>query len=309
MARELRLGTRGSRLALAQARLVADALETHDEGIRVHVETILTEGDDGPPTTPPPRRGAKALFTSRIEASLLEGGIDVAVHSMKDLPADGVEGLVIGAVPRREEPRDALVSSNGSDLSTMPDGARIGTGSLRRAAQLRAARPDVVVEPVRGNVDTRVQKMREDGLHGLVLAAAGLNRLGRGDLIAQLLPTDLMLPAPAQGALAVQARADDSETLARLQFLDDAPSRAAVEAERAVARALGGDCNVPLGAFARPSAEGLRLEACVARPDGGRLIRKSAQGPVGRPDHVGSLLARKLLDEGADEILREAKAP
>lgn len=302
----IRVGTRGSRLALAQARLVAEDLRRQDPSRPVKIEPFVTEGDEGPPSKPPPRGGTKALFTRRIDAALLDGRIDVAVHSMKDLPAEPVDGLKTGAVPAREEPRDALVTRDGRAWSDQTQGFRVGTGSLRRRALLVAARPDVVVQPIRGNVDTRLRKMKAQDLDALVLAAAGLHRLGRSEMITELLPTRIMLPAPGQGALAVQARTDDEDILRRLRRINDAESRTAVDAERALAAALGSDCNVPVGAFASKTANELRLDACVARPDGGVVLRESLGGNPDDPRRLGARLAGRLLDAGAAEILEGA---
>lgn len=306
--REIRLGTRGSRLAMAQAQTVVDAIARHSPEVRVAVEPIVTEGDEGLPSQPPARGGSKALFTGRLQGALRAHRIDVAVHSMKDLPAGPVAGLAIAAVPVREEPRDALLTVNGRTLQELSNGFRVGTGSLRRGALLRAARPDVVIEPIRGNVDTRIRSMNEKGLDALVLAAAGLRRLGREQLISELLPPSVMLPSPGQGALAVQVRAGDDDVMGLLRGIDDWASRKATEAERALAFGLGSDCNVPVGALADVVDDRLRLEACVASPDGSTVIRRALEGSSTEAQAVGARLAQRLLDDGAAEILSGPEA-
>ncbi len=287
------IGTRGSQLALWQARWV----ESQIEGAGLLI--IKTSGDRISAAALP-EVGGKGLFTKEIEEALLDGRADVAVHSLKDLPTEMDPRLIIAAVPRREDVRDALV---GHTLATLPRGARVGTGSPRRAAQLRHLRPDLVVESIRGNVDTRLRKLDEGQYDAIVLAAAGLRRLGLGDRIAEYLSPEIMCPAVGQGALGIQCRAGDSETIRRLGALDDAEARAEVAAERALLAALGGGCRVPIGGSARREGGMLRLTAVVASPDGRRVVRAVLEGAVSDPAALGREAARDLLARGAAQIL------
>lgn len=303
MKHQLAVGTRGSPLALAQARLVIDLLRAREPRLECEIKTIRTEGDEisardlGLPLT------GKALFTRRIEEALQRGAIDVAVHSLKDLPAASPPDLVLGAIPHREDPRDALVARASPSFEGLPPRATLGTSSLRRAAQLLAARPDLQIHELHGNVGTRLRRMEERGWDGIVVAAAGLKRLGLGDRITQTLPTRLLLPAPGQGALAVQARRGDVETLKLLGRIDDSPTRICVEAERVVSRSLGGDCNVPIGALAEIVGDALRLEACVVHPSGRHVVRRAQTGPRNDAEALGVSLAKELLAHGASKIL------
>ena len=278
---ELVAGTRGSRLALAQTAWVVERLRLAHPGLTVRTEVIRTKGDVFT-DAPLPSIGGKGLFTGEIEAALLAGTIDLAVHSLKDLPTDLPDGLAIGAVPEREDARDVLISRSGAGLDALPPGARVGTGSLRRAAQLRARRPDLCIVDVRGNVDTRLRKLgQEDArLDALVLAAAGLNRLGLAGRVTEYLDLDVMLPAVGQGALAVEVRAADARVLAAVAVLEDHATRIAVEAERAFLRALGGGCQTPAAAFATLEGVTLRLRGMVANPDGSGLRRGEISGPA-----------------------------
>ena len=287
------IGTRGSQLALWQARWV----ESQMEGAGLLI--IKTSGDRISAAALP-EVGGKGLFTKEIEEALLDGRADVAVHSLKDLPTEMDPRLVIAAVPRREDVRDALV---GHTLATLLHGARVGTGSPRRAAQLRHVRPDLVVESIRGNVDTRLRKLDEGQYDAIVLAAAGLRRLGLDGRIAEYLSLEIMCPAVGQGALAIQCRADDSETRGRLEVLDDVGARAEVAAERALLAELGGGCRVPIGGSARLEGGTLRLTAVVASADGGRLVRVVVEGDVVDAGGLGRGAARELMGRGAAEIL------
>jgi hydroxymethylbilane synthase len=292
------IGSRGSQLALWQAHWVRDRLQALGQDCRI--EIIRTTGDriTGVPLA---QVGTKGLFTKEIEEALLDGRIDLAVHSLKDLPTSLPSGLRLAATPPREDPRDALV---GSPLAALASGARVGTSSLRRAAQLRAARPDLAIESVRGNLDTRLRKLDEGQCDALVVAAAGLHRLGWQARIAELLPIELMCPAVGQGALAIETREHGpaSEICAQLE---DAGTRAEVEAERAVLRALGGGCQVPIGAHARSSGGALRLLGVVASPDGTRILRREASGPALDAVRLGQELGNQLLANGGREILEE----
>lgn len=249
--------------------------------------------------------GGKGLFVKEIEQALLDRRIDLAVHSMKDVPAEMDGGLVVAAVPPREDPRDALVSRDGRRLEELPPGAVVGTSSLRRVAQLSRYRRDLRFIPLRGNVDTRLRKLDGGEVEAVVLAAAGLIRLGLGHRIVQYLDPEICVPAAGQGALAVQCRADDEETRTALAALDDPDTRKAVEAERACLAGLGGGCQVPAGAYAEIRDGQIRLTAVVARPEGSELLRAVVQGDD--PVAVGRKAARDLIDLGADAVLLEAR--
>jgi hydroxymethylbilane synthase len=289
----LRIGTRRSRLALAQANEVAARLG--DSGVATELVPIETSGDRGAPSTASPQ-GLKGLFVAEIVRALLDGDVDVAVHSAKDLPAEEAAGVVLGAVVRRETPFDVLVRHE----AELPGGAVVGTSSLRRRAQLIRARPDVRIVDVRGNVDTRLAKLGGE-LDALVLAEAGLARLGVTPRYQTTLHADEMVPAPGQGTLAVQVREDDAETLRRVAVLEDAPTRTTLSAERALMARLGGGCALPLGALATMHGEGVRLTAVVATPDGQRIIRIDAE--AGGPEQAADSAAERLLRRGAGDIL------
>ncbi|MBE3590292.1 MAG: hydroxymethylbilane synthase [Firmicutes bacterium] len=323
----LRLGTRGSRLALRQAESVARLIAERLPGVRVELVPVRTTGDAhrGPLTALGPTVG---VFVKELQEALLRGEIDLAVHSAKDLPTASPEGLVVAAYPLRADPRDALCG--GRSLAELPPGAAVGTSSPRRAAQLRAARPDLNIVPLRGNVDTRLERVAGGELDAAVLAAAGLERLGLADRIREMLDPDTVCPAPAQGALAVEARAGDEEALAVARALDDARVRRAVQAERSVLAALGGGCFLPLGALAEPAepdggdAPGslpapdgplagreprLRLRAALAGPRSGAVVRVGAFSEPGEPPEAfGARVARALLERGAGPLLEEARA-
>ncbi len=290
------IASRGSQLALWQAHWVERQLGACGHACRIQI--IKTTGDKitGVPLA---KVGAKGLFTKEIEEALLEGRADVAVHSLKDLPTDLPPGLVLAAVPEREDPRDALL---GKPLAQLPAGAKVGTSSLRRAAQLKKLRPDLVVESVRGNLDTRVRKLDEGQYDAIVLAAAGLKRLGWADRIAEILPPEVMCPAVGQGALAIETRPDGAGFDAAAA-LDRAPTRAAVTAERAVLAALGGGCQVPIGAHAEVNDGRLKLVAIVASPDGAELIRGQSEGATADAATLGRSLGEDLLSRGARKIL------
>jgi hydroxymethylbilane synthase len=287
------IASRGSQLALWQARWVAAQLTAAGHPCRI--EIINTTGDNIT-DVPLAKVGSKGLFTKEIEEALLDGRADLAVHSLKDLPTELPEGLVLAAVPEREDPRDAVV---GRKLAELPLGARVGTSSLRRAAQLRQLRPDLQVESVRGNLDTRLRKLDEGQYDAILLAAAGLKRLGWGDRIAEILAPEQMCPAVGQGALAIEARAG----FEKVALLDHAGTHTAVLAERAVLAALGGGCQVPIGAYATVSEGRVRVLAIVAAPDGTQVIRAEAEGPAAEAAEIGARLAADLLQRGAREIL------
>jgi len=298
----LRIGTRGSPLALAQSRLVADALAEAHPGLACQLVRIATAGDRRR-AEPLPAIGGTGLFTREIESALLRGEIDLAVHSLKDLPTQSPDGLVVAAVPARAPAADALISADGRPLDQLPPGARIGTSSPRRAAQLLAARPDLRPEPIRGNLDTRIRKLREGRVDALVVALAGLERLGVAAHATQVLPLDVMLPAPGQGALAVQTRAGDAPVVDLAVAIDHGATRAATTGERALLEALGGGCSLPLGAYAEAGGPSLRLRAILLAPDGAQAARADSTGPLAEPTALAHAVAAALRADGADAIL------
>lgn len=297
-ARRLRLGTRSSPLAIAQSRLVAQALEAAHPGVTVELVPMSTRGDRLPGDLN--KVGGKGLFTAELEAGLLDGSLDLAVHSLKDLPVRSHDELVIAAYPERADPRDVLVSDVATGVRELPHGARVLTGSLRRQAQLLALRPDLEMVPVRGNVETRLRKRRESGAAATVLAAAGLARLGLIDEPAHPLEADELLPAPGQGTLAVQTRRG-GEAEALCAALDHAPTRAAAIAERAVVAAFGGDCTLPLAAWARFAPGGFTLTALLAVPDGSEIVRAEATGHDAGA--VAVACVERMRMHGADAML------
>jgi hydroxymethylbilane synthase len=290
------IASRGSQLALWQAKWVAGELAAR--GHECRLEIIKTTGDKIT-DVPLAKVGTKGLFTKEIEEALLDGRADLAVHSLKDLPTELPEGLVLAAVPQREDARDAVV---GKRLMELPPGAKVGTSSLRRAAQLRKLRPDLLVESVRGNLDTRLRKLDEGQYDAILLAAAGLKRLGWGDRIAEILPAEMMCSAVGQGALAIETKPSGAGFEAS-RLLDHAETHAAVTAERGLLGALGGGCQVPIGAYATVSGDRLRLLGLVASPDGAEIIRGETDGPVCDAEELGRKLGTSLLDRGARAIL------
>ncbi|MFZ3062634.1 MAG: hydroxymethylbilane synthase [Actinomycetota bacterium] len=306
MARQIVIGTRGSRLALWQANFVAEAIKSKNRGYGVSLKKIKTTGDkilDSPLA----KIGDKGLFVKEIEHVLARGEVDLAVHSMKDLPTDIPADLTIAAVTKREDPFDALISREGTRLKDLRPGAVIGTSSLRRRAQLLAYRPDLTFVDLRGNVDTRVRKMYEQNLDAIILSGVGLIRLGWGDRITERISYDVMVPGVGQGAIAIEARRDDQEILELASLLNDSTTERAVLAERALLRRLEGGCQVPLGALAVIEDHKLVLEAAVASVDGSELIRDSMEGEPEQPEELGIRLAEKLLERGADIILEEIR--
>jgi hydroxymethylbilane synthase len=295
------IGSRGSALALWQARHIAARLEAL--GAETRIAVIKTTGDKIQ-DVPLAKVGGKGLFTKEIEEALLAGDIDLAVHSLKDVPAEVPSGLTLAAIPEREEPRDALVSK--IPLAELRAGARIGTSSLRRSSQLRALNRGFAIEMLRGNVDTRLRKLDEGQYDAIVLAAAGLRRLGWQDRIRELIPIEVMCPAVGQGALAIETRSDGGPVHQVVRKLDHAKTRVAVDAERALLATLGGGCQVPVGALALVAGGEIRMRAIVASPDGSRVLRG---GQVGfDPVKVGTELGERLLSQGAREILDEVYA-
>jgi hydroxymethylbilane synthase len=302
MKRTLRIGTRGSQLALWQARWVRTQIVQNHAGIDIELVTIKTTGDKIT-DVPLAKVGGKGLFVKEIEEALLSGKIDIAVHSMKDMPAELPPGLTIGAVPQRENPLDALISEHRCGVDDLPQNARVGTGSLRRSAQLLNCRPDITIEPLRGNIDTRLNKLTSQGLDAIILAAAGMIRLGLADRITSYLDPEIMLPAIGQGSLCIENRIDDQELMPILESLNDSTTQTAVTAERAFLHRLEGGCQVPIAGFAQVKGTLLSMIGLVAELDGSRIIRSTIQGPVGQAAALGLTLAETLLSKGADEIM------
>jgi hydroxymethylbilane synthase len=295
----LRVGTRGSALALAQAEGVRKAISEVISHRNFELVPITTAGDTHP--GPIPSDGGKALFTADIQDALATGKIDLAVHSAKDLPAEAFEGVVLAAIPPREDPRDALLTRHGGGLVKLAPGTSVGTSSLRRSVQLLAMGRGLVPTPIRGNVDTRLRKLSAGDVQALVVALAGLRRLGKEGRVAEVLSTSVMLPAPGQGALAVECRAGDKDMREALSKIEDPLARRAFEAERAFMIALGGSCNVPLGALATLDGNTIKLRGLVGTLDGAQILR--AEGMGTDPVEVGEALAERMRAAGADKII------
>ncbi len=299
------IGSRGSALALWQANWAKRKLASAYPDLSIEIEVIKTEGDRLS-ETPLSHIGGKEVWTKEIEHALLSGSIDLAVHSLKDLPTRLPEGLVLGAISAREDVRDVLVSKNNRVFWDLPEGATVATSSLRRQAQLKHARPDLNFVAIRGNVDTRVKKLETENLDGIILAAAGLKRLGLGDHIADFIDPDICLPAPGQAALGIEIREGDQRITDLVGVLNCVETQQAVTAERAMLAALGGDCSVPIGGYAavdKASIAVLLLSGVVATPDGRRVISERREGQVSSPEQLGMRVARGLLKQGAGEIL------
>jgi hydroxymethylbilane synthase len=302
---KLRIGSRGSQLALWQANHISALLLAR--GHEVEIEIIHTTGDkitDVPLAMVGTKGGlGKGIFTKEIEEALAAGRVDLAVHSLKDLPTELSPGFEIAAITDREDPRDAFCSRHYSRVEDLPQGARVGTSSLRRHAQLKAIRPDLDIHPLRGNVDTRLRKLEQGEYDAIILAAAGLNRLGKTELVKQIIPAEIMCPAAGQGALGVEIRAGDSATRKHVEFLNNPAARAATTCERALLNRLGGGCQVPIGAFAETRDGKLHLEAIVADPDGSKLLRESRDGNLNDAEALGNAVGETLLNRGGDKIL------
>ena len=304
----LRIATRRSKLALAQSHWVRERLLEAGLVDTVEIKEYVTKGDQIQ-NVPLAQVGGKGLFTKEIEDALLNREADLAVHSLKDLPTDLPSGLTLGAIPPREDPHDALVLPAGASadkndpLSALPQGAKVGSSSLRRRAQILHARPDLHVDDVRGNVDTRLRKLDDGQYDALILAAAGLRRLALHERISAILPAELSTPAPGQGALGIECREDDATTCEILALLNDPATYTCVTAERAVLEAVGGGCSVPLGAYATLAGEELHLIAVLAAPDGTRLLREAHCGNRQEPLALGQAVASALLNRGGRELL------
>ncbi len=303
----LRIATRKSPLALWQAEHVRARLEAAWPGLNVELLRMSTQGDkilDSPLA----KIGGKGLFVKELEQSLLDGRADIAVHSMKDVPVALPPGLHLPVILAREEVRDAFVSTRYAAFDALPPGARVGTSSLRRQCQLRRLRPDLEILNLRGNVGTRLRRLDEDDYDAIILASAGLIRLGEGRRITQQLAVDVCLPAIGQGAIGIECRSDDARINELIAVLDDGPTHVCVSAERAFNERLEGGCQVPIAGHAVLTGGGIRLEGLVGRPDGSELIRGSRDAPPGDAADAGRALADELLSRGADRILREIYA-
>jgi hydroxymethylbilane synthase len=303
----LRIATRKSQLALWQAEHVAGLLREAHDGLEVELVPMLTQGDRIQDRSLA-AIGGKGLFIKELEVALEEGRADIAVHSMKDLPGDLPAGLTIAAVLERADARDALLTASAGRLDDLPRGARVGTSSLRRQAQLLAARPDLAIQGLRGNVDTRLRRLETGDMDAIVLACAGLIRLGLESRITARLDPKMFVPAVAQGVIGIECRAADSRTLGLVTGLNHRDTRIAMDAERAFAHRLGGSCQSPIAAHARLEGQRLLLDGLVAEPDGSRLLRDSASGGIDDPAALGRLLADRILAAGAGPLLERLRA-
>ncbi len=304
MRAKIKVGTRGSKLALAQTNWVIGKIREKHPGLEIETVIIKTKGDKIT-DVPLAKVGGKGLFVKEIEEALLRHDIDLAVHSMKDVPTELPEGLEIAIIPERESPYDVLISRNGKGLSDLPKGAKVGTSSLRRAAQIRARYPELTIENLRGNLDTRLRKLAEGLYDAIIVAEAGLLRLGLGDTPRERLSPEVMLPAIGQGALAIEVRRDDAELKEALSFLHHKETAVCVAAERAFLAALGGGCQVPLAAHAVLEDGKLLLEALIADPEGQTILRDRAAGLPSQAEEMGRSLAETLLSRGGKKILDE----
>jgi hydroxymethylbilane synthase len=300
----IRIGSRASKLALAQAQWVMDRINTRYPDVKVDIITVTTKGDriiEKPLST----IGGKGLFVKEIEQSLSRGEIDVAVHSLKDVPAELPDTLCMGIFPEREDPHDVMLSKDNIPLRNLPAGSCIGTSSLRRAAQILHYRSDLTIVPLRGNLDTRIRKLEGVDIQAIVVAAAGLKRIGLTDKIIQPFSFNVMVPAVGQGALGLEFRIDDEETKDTLQFLDHYATRVAVEAERSFLMELRGGCQIPIAGFARLRDESLFLDGLVADIDGSTIFRDTIIGSPQKARELGATLANRLLDAGAGKVLEK----
>ncbi len=296
------IGTRGSQLALWQANWVRDALMAKHQGLNIDLLIIKTKGDKIL-DVPLAKVGGKGLFVKEIEDAISDGRVDLAVHSMKDMPAEIPQGLCISAIPKRESPEDVLISKTGLSLSQLPHGAIIGTSSLRRAAQLKHIRPDVEIIALRGNLDTRLKKLESEKMDAVILAAAGIKRLGLEHRITQYLDHSMMLPAVGQGALCIESRKDDPVVMPLVSALDDLPTRTVVIGERAFLNRLEGGCQVPVAAHGKIEQNKFVISGLVADLDGKKIIKETMSGSLSESEAIGIQLAEKLLSLGAKQIL------
>ena len=304
MASELRIGTRGSQLALFQANWVKDQLVRTRPELKVTLIKIKTTGDKIQ-DAPLAKIGGKGLFVKEIEEALIQRRVDLAVHSIKDVPTEFPKGLHLSVITKREDPRDVFISKDGKTLKDLPQGAKIGTSSLRRQAQLLHFRSDLELIPLRGNLDTRLKKLKTLNLDAIVLALAGVKRLGLEERISEIIPIDISLPAIGQGALGIETRMDDRVVEDQIRFLNDPDSSIAITAERAFLKKLKGGCQVPIAALAQKVGSTLQIDGLVGTIDGKRLIRHHLEGPIEEAEPLGTQLAEILLVKGAKEILDE----
>ena len=301
---KLRIGTRGSQLALYQANWVKEKLVRAYPRLEVTLSIIKTTGDKIQ-EAPLAKIGGKSLFVKEIEEALIRREIDLAVHSIKDVPTELPEGLHLSAITKREDPRDVLISGDGRILKDLPQGSKIGTSSLRRQAQLLHFRDDFEMIPLRGNLDTRVKKLKTMNLQGIILAYAGVKRLGLENRITEIIPTEISLPAIGQGALGIETRREEADVDEKVRSLNDPPSAIAISAERSFLKRLGGGCQVPIAAFGLILGPTLCIDGMVGTIDGKRLIRHRMEGPLEKAEKLGMELADILLNRGAGEILEE----
>ncbi len=302
-----RIGTRGSSLALWQASFIEHLLLKEFPNLKSEIIAIKTTGDKMS-ASPLSKIGGKGVFVKEIEEALISKSIDIAVHSMKDLPTLLPTNLAIGGVAKRYEPRDALISANGFKLAELPQGARVGTGSLRRASQLIYSFPGLRIVPIRGNVDTRIRRLKESGeFDAIILAMAGLERMGLSSEASEVVSADLLLPAPGQGAIAVECRKGDERVFEMLLRISHEETRIEVAAERAFLRELSADCNVPVGAYASIDKDSLSITGLVASPDGKEIIRKEKRGSREEAEALGQGLAGLILSDGGDKILAKLR--
>ena len=306
MSNQLIIGARGSKLALWQANHIADLLRQAHPGLTVSIQTIVTTGDKIL-DVPLAKIGGKGLFTKEIETAMLAGEVDLAVHSLKDMPADLPPGLMLAAITERLDPGDAFVSNTYSSLESLPQGAKLGTSSLRRKAQLLSRRPDLVIESLRGNVDTRLRKLDNGDYDAIVLAVAGLKRLGLNERIAQVLPQEICLPAVGQGALAIETRIDDQSVRALVACLEDSATRQAVTAEREYLRRIEGSCQIPVGVFGQVVSGVLSLQAVIMSLDGTQVLKDQVEVVASEAGYIGRMLAERMLAAGGSEILAGVK--
>jgi len=300
----IRIGTRGSPLAVWQAEWVRSRLLALHPEYTAEIVKIKTTGDKIL-DVPLAKVGGKGLFVKEIETALLEGGIDLAVHSMKDMPAEIPPGLCIGVVPERENPLDILISRNGHSFKDLREKANLGSSSLRRGAQVRHIRPDITVQPLRGNLDTRIRKLETEGLDAIILAAAGVKRLGMESRITEYMSEDIMLPAIGQGALSIEVREDDNAIRDLIAPVDHRETRLAIESERAFLSRLEGGCQVPIAAHAKIVGDQIDLTGLVAEVDGSVLLRENVTGSVDKHEELGVQLANQLLEQGGRKILED----
>jgi hydroxymethylbilane synthase len=300
---KLRIGSRGSQLALWQANHVADLLR--EQGHAIEIEVIKTTGDKITDVSLA-KVGTKGMFTKEIEEALADKRVDLAVHSLKDVPTELAPEFELAAIMKREDPRDAFISVKYLSVDELPNGAKVGTSSLRRQCQLKALRPDLEIFPLRGNIDTRLRKLESGEYDAIILAAAGVHRLGLDKHVRSRIAADVMCPAVGQGALAIETRRNDRQTRSLLAFLNHADTRSAIECERALLGSLGGGCQVPIGAYAEKQGSKLHLRAMVGHPDGSIILREQADGA--NAEELGHQVAQTLLQRGADKILTEVYA-